>query len=70
MARPTNKQIRKREARELLENKTLKAIFDEQETKIKDAWTCCEDRDDREKLHMELYALNELKEYIYACANR
>lgn len=66
VARPTNKQQRIKQARELLENETLRSIFDEREREIIDCWRGCATVESREACHFELTALQGLRDAIYA----
>lgn len=69
MGRPTNKQRRIKDAKDLLECKTLQDMFDEREAQIVGTWKSERDPLARERLHIEVQALSELKDYIYATAN-
>ena len=66
MARPTSKQKRIKDARELLENETLAWIFDEREREIYERWKGCGAVEEREACHLELTALEGLRDAIYA----
>ena len=66
MARPTNKQIRARQARELLENTTLISIFDEREQEIVERWKVSATVESREACYFEMTALAGLRDSIYA----
>ena len=66
MARPTSKQKRIKQAAELLENETLRYIFDEREREIVDRWKGCGTVEEREACHFELTALEGLRDAIYA----
>ncbi len=68
MARPTNKQIRIKQAAELLENKTLRTIFDERELEIVERWKAGTTVERRETCYFEITALAGLKDAIYATA--
>lgn len=68
MARPTNKQIRINQARELLENKTLLSMFAERELEIVERWKASTTVERRETCYFEITALAGLKDAIYATA--
>ncbi len=68
MARPTNKQIRIKQAAELLENKTLMAIFDARAKEIIERWIGSTTVERRETCYFEITALAGLKDAIYATA--
>lgn len=68
MARPSSKQVRAREAREINENGTLRVLFEEREAAIRSAWAAAPTVEQREACHADIRALNELKDYIYAAA--
>jgi hypothetical protein len=68
MARPTNKQIRIKQARELLENKTLLRIFEDRENEIVERWIGSTTVERRETCYFEITALAGLKDAIYATA--
>jgi hypothetical protein len=68
MARPSSKQVRAREAREISDNGTLRVIFDERAADIRSKWESSRTIDERETCHADIRALNELKDAIYAAA--
>ena len=68
MGRPTSKQIRTKQAAELLENDTLRAIFDERELEIVERWKVGTTVERRESCFFEITALAGLKDAIYATA--
>ncbi len=68
MARPTNKQIRIKQAAELLENKALMAIFDDRAKEIIERWIGSTTVERRETCYFEITALAGLKDAIYATA--
>ncbi len=68
MARPTSKQIRIKQAAELLENDTLRSIFDEREKEIVERWKVSTTVERRESCYFEITALAGLKDAIYATA--
>ena len=66
MARPTSKQIRAKQATELLENETLASIFEEREQEIVERWKVSTTVERRESCYHEITALAGLKDAIYA----
>lgn len=69
MARPTSKQKRTKQAKELLENETLTEIFEEREQEIIDRWKGSNTVEKRETCYHELTALEGLRDAIYATGN-
>lgn len=69
MARPTNRQVRQREALALNENQTLRALLDEYAADIRDRWEASTDPAERERLWSEIRAVRGLSERIYAAAH-
>ena len=69
MARPTSKQIRTKQAAELLENETLASIFDEREREIVERWKVSTTVERRESCYFEITALAGSRDAIYATAN-
>ena len=66
MARPTSKAKLAKEARELLENETLIAIFAAHENDIIERWRGSDTVEKRESCRFELTALEGLRDAIYA----
>ncbi len=66
MARPTSKEKRIKQAAELLENETLRYIFDEREREIYERWKGSNDPVDRDECYYEIIALEGLRDAIYA----
>ena len=66
MARPTSKQIRAKQATELLENETLASIFEEREQEIVERWKVSTTVERRESCYFEIMALAGLRDAIYA----
>lgn len=66
MPRPTNKQRRLKQAKELLENETLYEIFEERKQEIRDRWQSSDTPEKRESCFYEITALEGLKDAIYA----
>ena len=66
MARPTSRQKRIAQAKALLENETLAAIFDEREREIYERWKGCDTVEKREACYFEITALEGLRDAIYA----
>lgn len=58
------------EAQDILENKTLKGIFDERHADIVKRWESSNTTADREACWVELNALKELRNAIDAAATR
>ena len=68
MARPTKKQTRIKQARELLENDALGSIFKERELEIIERWKASTTVERREWCYSEITALAGLRDAIYATA--
>lgn len=68
MARPTSKQIRIKQAVELLENDTLRSMFDDLELEIVERWKVSTTVERRETCYFEITALAGLRDTIYATA--
>lgn len=68
MARPTSKQIRIKQADELLENDTLRSMFDDLELEIVERWKVSTTVERRETCYFEITALAGLRDTIYATA--
>lgn len=66
MARPTAKQKRIKQAKELLENETLQSIFEERKQDIRDRWQASDTPERREACYYEITALEGLRDAIYA----
>ena len=66
MARPTSKAKLAKEARELLENKALTAIFSAHEHDIIERWRGSDSVEKREACRFELSALEGLRDAIDA----
>ncbi len=68
MARPTRKQQRIKDAKELLENNTLTEIFETREREIIEAWKTSRGPEMREACYYEITALQGLRDAIDATA--
>lgn len=66
MARPTNKEKRRKAAKELAANETLQAIFNEREQEIVSRWKASDNTESREACHFDIIALGELRDAIDA----
>ncbi len=66
MARLNKKQRQIKEAAELLQNETLKEIFESRKQEIFDRWQGSNTLDKREACFYELTALEGLRDAIYA----
>ena len=66
MARPTNKEKRAKEARELLDNKTLAGIFEARDREIYERWKGSNTVEKRETCYYEITALEGLRDAIDA----
>ncbi len=66
MARLTVKAGRIKQAKELLENETLRHIFDEREREICERWKGSDTVEKRESCYFEITALEGLRDAIYA----
>ena len=66
MARPTAKKQRIKQAQELLENETLRSIFDEREQEIVERWKVSTTVERRESCYYEIMALANLRDALYA----
>ena len=68
MARPTSKETRIKQAKELLENPVLNAIFREREREIYERWKGSTGFEAREACYYEITALEGLRDAIDATA--
>lgn len=68
MARPTSKEKRIKQARELLENEFLTEIFDTRESEIYERWKASTSFEIRESCYYEMTALEGLRDAIDATA--
>ena len=68
MARPTSKEKRIKQARELLENETLIGIFEARDREIYERWKSSNTTEKRETCYYEIRALEELRDAIDATA--
>lgn len=66
MARPTTKQMRIKQAKDLLENETLRFIFDERDREIVERWKGADSVEKREACYFEITALQGLRDAIDA----
>ncbi len=66
MARPTKKQRQIKQAQELLENQTLREIFEERKQEIQERWQASATPEQREACYYEITALEGLRDAIYA----
>ncbi len=66
MGRPTKHQRQIKEAKELLENETLREIFETRKQEICERWQASQTPADREACWYELTALEGLNDAIYA----
>lgn len=58
------------EARELPDNRWLKAFFEDHRRELIEAWEASDTAEKREQLHAQVRALNEFKGALYAAAKR
>jgi len=68
MVRPTNKQKRKSDAKELLDNVALIEIFAGLKEELRDKWQTSTTTDSREAVYYEITALELLRDEIRARA--
>jgi len=68
VARPTSKEKRIKQARELLENETLIGIFEARDREIYERWKSSNTTEKRETCYYEIRALEELRDAIDATA--
>lgn len=66
MARPTKRQRQIKQAKELLENETLREIFEARKQEIVERWQSSQTTADREACWYEITALEGLNDAIYA----
>ena len=69
MARPTKRQQRIRQARELADNETLREIIASRELEIFERWKASDSTEQREICYHDYIALGELRDAIDATAN-
>ena len=68
MGRPTNKQKRQREAKALTESETFQELLSERQEQIRTDWEVAQTVEQREALHAQIVALNDLRDYIHGQA--
>lgn len=70
MARPTNKQKRAREAKELVENATLWDLLEERAEIARKDWEAASTVEAREACHQRIKAVRELRDYVHGTSKK